>query len=434
MTAPRIAGPWPESLWRATAPIVAPSPRLEGEQRADVAIIGAGFTGLRAALELAQAGSDVVVVDAGDVGWGASGRNGGQVNPMMPFNGPEQLRKLLGPQHFERLAEASLKSADDLFDTIARHGIECQARQNGWLRVIHSAKAHQAALRDVAEWRAMGAEFELVEDEALWAMAGTRAYRSGVVSPRGGAVQPLMLAQGFAEAARRHGARIFGQSPVTDLSRASGGGWELRSKEGVVRAPMVIVATNAYSSDLVPGLRRSLLPATPVQIASEPLEDSVINEILPQGHTISDSRRVIMFGRREPGNRMIYGSMGRLVKPDVFAGFDWLRRDAERVYPMLKGVRWEYRWGGHVALTDDHLPHLHEPQPGLLAGFGYNGRGVALSSVMGRVLAERALGAPADSLAFPVTPIRPVPWRGIKRLGMGPAIWTMKMMDYLETR
>ncbi|MFU1477647.1 NAD(P)/FAD-dependent oxidoreductase [Roseovarius sp. C7] len=398
-----------------------------------MAIIGAGFTGLRAALELAQAGSSVVVLDAGDVGWGASGRNGGQVNPMLPFNGPEKLRKLLGTGHFERLAEASLASADDLFATIETHGIACQARQKGWLRVIHSAKAHQAALRDVAEWTAMGAQFEVIEEEPLWRMAGTRAYRSGVVSPRGGAVQPLMLAQGFARAAMGLGARIFGQSPVTGLER-QGHGWECRTKLGRVRAAQVIVATNAYSSDLVPGLRRSLLPATPVQIASEPLKDSVINEILPQGHTISDSRRVIMFGRREPDNRIVYGSMGRLVRGGEFGGFDWLRRDAERVYPMLKGVRWEFRWGGHVALTDDHLPHLHEPQPGLLAGFGYNGRGVAMSSVMGRVLAERALGAAPDSLAFPVTPIQPVPWRGIKRLGMGPAIWSMKMMDYLETR
>ncbi len=109
-------------------------------------------------------------------------------------------------------------------------------------------------------------------------------------------------------------------------------------------------------------------------------------------------------------------------------------KDAVRVFPQLRGVKWRYSWSGRIAITDDHLPHLHEPKPGLLVGLGYNGRGVAMSNVMGRVLAQRVLGAAADSLAFPTTAIKEVPFRSVQVFGLGPAIWTMRLLDYLETR
>ncbi len=128
---------FPASLWVHTAAAIDPCPPLTDDVDCDVTIVGAGFTGLRAALALAEAGSRVVVIDAGDVGWGASGRNGGQVNPMLPFNGPDQLHKLLGPSYFERLTQASLNSADELFALIRRYQIDCDARQHGWLRVDH---------------------------------------------------------------------------------------------------------------------------------------------------------------------------------------------------------------------------------------------------------------------------------------------------------
>lgn len=423
----------PNSLWAATAVENTAHAPLAEHVEADVTIIGAGFTGLRAALALSDSDLNVVVVDAGDVGYGASGRNGGQVNPMLPFNTPEQLQKLLGQTHFERLTTTSLGSADELFALIQQYQIDCQARQNGWLRACHSPKALQNAMAGVDEWNKHGANIEIVDREEIKRRSGTSAYHAGIVTPKGGAVQPLSLAIGLAKAAKQRGCRIYGKSAVNSIDKQDKK-WVAHTDTGSVRSDWVVVATNGYSGDLVPKLSSSIIPVTPIQIATDPLPEEVIGSVLPGGQTISDSRRVIMYARREPDNRMVYGSHGKVLPSGEVRGTQWLVKDAERVFPQLKGVNWRFEWGGRIAITDDHLPHLHEPQPGMLVGLGYNGRGVAMSNVMGRVMAERILGANANSLAFPVSNIMPVPFRPVKVAGMSTAIWFMRLMDYLETR
>lgn len=423
----------PASLWMHTAPDEAANPPLAGDLDVDVAVIGAGYTGLRAALALAEAGTRVAVVDAGDVGAGASGRTGGQVNPMMPFNSPEKIRQIVGGKTFDRLAEASLNSADEIFDLIKTYQIECQARQKGWLRVHHNGAAHRKSEADIRNWNAIGAEMSIVGAGDVVSLSGSRAYRSGMVNPRGGAVQPLMFARGLANAAKSRGVQIFGQSAVQSLEKADRG-WTISTAGGRITSDWVVVATNGYSDDLVPELARSVIPITPIQIATDPLPDEIIGEILPNGHTISDSRRVIMYARREPDNRMVYGGHGQPDRNGNLAGFEWLQQDAERVFPQLKGLNWSFRWGGRIAITDDHLPHLHEPQKGLIVGLGYNGRGVAMSNVMGRVMAERILGAAPSALPFPVTDVAAIPLRNLKVMGMPFVIRWMKFLDYLETR
>ncbi|MEM8572555.1 MAG: FAD-binding oxidoreductase [Pseudomonadota bacterium] len=422
-----------QSLWQKTATETRRNPPLADEVRADVTVIGAGFTGLRAALYLAEAGSRVVVLDAGDVGSGASGRTGGQVNPMLPFNTPAKLRKLLGPRYFERLTETALGSADELFELIRTYQIDCQARQKGWLRVCHHPRAVAEAKEGVAAWNDFGADMHEVGGAELERMSGSGAYRFGVVAPRGGAVHPMLLAQGLAEACRQRGVALHGESGVDSLSKV-GRQWVAKTQSGSVTSDWVLVATNGYTDSLIPKLASSILPATPIQIATDPLPQEVIGSILPDGHTISDSRRVIMYARREPDNRVVYGGIGMRDLTGALGGFDWLVKDAERVFPQLKGLDWPHRWGGRIALTDDHLPHLHEPQDGILVGLGYNGRGVAMSHVMGRVMAQRVLGAAPEDLPFPVGPIKAFPNRAVKATGMATAIWVLRLMDYLETR
>lgn len=422
-----------DSLWFDTAIELEPSPVLEGETNTDVVVIGAGFTGLRAALSLAEAGSRVMVLDAFDIGWGASGRNGGQVNPMLPFNTPEQIRKLVGPKFFESLTAASLNSADELFELIKTYDIDCQPRQKGWLRVDHCDKARKVSQSNAEKWNRLGADMHTVEDEEVKLLSGSKIYRSGIVAPRGGSVHPLSLARGLASAARNAGAETYSRSPVSSLHRRSDK-WIVETPGGKVSSDWVILATNAYSDDLFPRLAKSILPIAPIQIATDPLKLEQIREILPQGHTISDTRRIIMYARRQQDDRMVFGGHGHLDRNNQPGGFDWLVRDVERIFPQLKGVNWRYRWGGKIAVTDDRLPHFHEPKPGLIAGLGYNGRGVAMSHVMGKLLAERALGASSESLPFPTTSLKSMPFRDIQLMGESTAIAWMRMLDKWESR
>ncbi len=424
---------FPDSFWQQTATDLAPNPELLEAIDVDVVVVGAGFTGLRAALELAIKGVQVAVIDAGDVGWGASGRTGGQVNPMLPFNSPEQIKNTVGMQYFDKLTDVSLNSADELFAFISEHNIDCQARQKGWLRVDHSLKAQREARANAEIWNSFGAEMIPVEQDDIYKLSGSRAYCSGIVAPKGGAVQPLSLARGLAREALARGTKIFANSRVTSLEETASG-WQLETAKAHINASWVILATNGYTDSLLGGLEGSIIPLLPVQIATAALDEKQVGPILPEGHTISDTRRVIMYSRREPGNQIVFGGHGKPKPNGEFGGFKWLEQDAERIFPSLRGVQWEYRWGGNIALTSDHLPHLHEPRKGLLAGLGYNGRGVAMSNVIGRIMAERVLGATSESLPLPTTDITKYPFRTAAMMGKGTAINWMRFLDYLETR
>lgn len=432
MSLSSAASDWHDSLWRASAEAAQANAPLQEEAKADVVVIGAGFTGLRAASVLLEHGRSVVVLDAKDVGYGASGRSGGQVNPMLPFNPPERIRELVGDAAFENLSQASLNSADELFETIETYQIRCDARQNGWLRVLHSVAALRAAESDHRKWNAIGGEMKLIEGGEVERLSGSPRYRAGVVTKRGGAIHPLKLVCGMAEVVKRSGGRIFGSSPVTSLANDSNG-WVANTPNGSVTANWVIVATNGYTGRLVPGLEQSIVPLSPIQISTDALPDDIYNSVLPRGHTISDSRRIIMYARREPGNRIVYGGLGRL-KNGKLSGFDWLRKDAVKVFPQLADATWSHEWGGKIALTDDHLPHVHEPKKNLLVGLGYNGRGVAMSFVTGRTLAEKVLGKAESELALPFSDIRPFAMRRTKMFGMATAIAVMRLLDRVEFR
>lgn len=421
----------PKSLWMETAGDILQHSPLEEDIKCDVAVIGAGFTGLRAAHRIADAGTDVVVLDAGDVGYGASGRNGGQVNPILPFNGPDQIINKVGKTYFERLTDVSLNSADALFSYIEKHQIRCQARQNGWLRVDHCEKAKQVSRSNAQKWVEHGADITYLDAEALQKLTGSSAYSSGILVPKGGAVQPLSLVQGIARVAKNAGAQIFGQTPATRLIQLADG-WKIETPSGSVTTKWVVLATNGYSGSLLASLKTAIIPFVSVQIATPQLPPDLISSILPGGQTIADTRRVIIYARREPDDRIVIGSHGNLRPDGTLSGFDWLKRDAERIFPQLKDIEWEYAWGGKLAITDDRLPHFHEPAKGLIAGLGYNGRGVALSNIMGTVLADRVLGTAPDSLPFPVSPVKKIPFRDVQMLGKSTAVWWMQLLDKME--
>ena len=405
----------PRSLWAATATPAAAHAPLQGESRADVCVIGGGFTGLSAALHAAEGGASVVLLEAGLVGAGASGRNGGQVIPGLKLD-PRELEATLGPERGARLTELVGGAADFVFHLVRRHRIECDARQDGWLKACHSPAALRAAILTARDWTRLGAAVEEIDRVRIAELTGTDAYLGGFVDHRGGVVQPLSYARGLARAAEQAGARIHERSPA-ETPRREGDAWMVSTPNGAVRAAQVVIGTNGYT-DLAgargpwPRLARTVIPVHSYIAATRPLSDDLRQTILPKGQAVSDSRRLLRYFRLDAAGRMVMGGRGAMRESADRSDYAKIIGSALELYPALRGCEWEFVWGGKVAVTLDHLPHLHALAPGVHAALGYNGRGVAMATVMGKVLADRVLGRGAP--VFPESPLRPVPlhrWR-----------------------
>lgn len=426
------------SLWRRTAPIAPAYDRLSGKKSAEIVVIGGGFTGLSAALHCAEKGHDVALLEARDIGYGASGRNGGQVNPALPIATPDALSRAIPAPYAKRLADLSLRSADLLFDLIRRYNIDCDARQHGWIRCHHNERARKHAALSASQWRKRGAKMEMLDSIQTAKATGSAHYHSALLTKTGGLIHPLKLVQGLANAADMRGVSIYENSAIISISRAHAG-WHIATNTGAIRADKVIFATNAYSAffdedntKYTNQLRKTIMPLCPIQIATDPLPAALAQSILPQGQSLSDSRRLIIYARREPDNRIIYGSIGQRNRDGTLTGFDWLKKDAVRIFPQLEGVDWPYQWGGQIALTDNRLPQLLKLSEGVIAGLGYNGRGVAFSHLMGQILADYCTGTKDQDLPLPVNP--PTPYRGrlIQNFGLRFYMSFAKWLDWAE--
>lgn len=418
-----------QSLWSVTAPAGPKCVPLAAPRSAHVAIIGAGYTGLSAALHLAQGGRDVVVLESREVGECASGLNGGQVIAGVKHD-PDTLETLFGPAIGRRLIETVASGPDVVFDLIARLRISCDATRAGWLQPATSEAALQQQAARVQQWQRRGAAVELLTRAQMAQLTGSARYCGGLIDRRGGTVQPLAYVRGLARALLQLGGEIYTRSPALKLAR-EGGGYRIETPGASVRAPLVIVATNAYTGTLTDALRRSVVPVPSFQVATAPIPAPLRATILPGGQAASDTWRLLRYFRVDASGRLVMGTRGTFAKAPTTRTVRHHYNAVREIYPQLEGLGYEYHWGGLVAMTQDHLPHLHELAPGLLAGLGYNGRGVAMATVMGQVLAHWALGTPPQELAFPVTPLRTVPLHALSGIGVRATIQYLRLADAL---
>ena len=418
------------SLWMSSCAPLAPLPQLGTEARAEIAVIGAGYTGLSAALHAASAGRDVLVLEAGEIGEGGSGLNGGQVIAGLKHD-PDALERLYGEQAGAQLAACAGSAPDLVFDLIKQYGIECDAVRTGWLQLAVSETQLPGLERRAAQWRSRGADVAVLSARDAAELTGTARYCGGWIDRRGGTVQPLAYLRGLTRACQGHGVRLFARSPARRLAR-QGGIWRIDTERGAVAAQTVIVATDAYTDRVFDQLRRTVVAVPSIQVASAPLPTELRTRILPHGQSVSDTQRILRYFRLDASGRFVLGTRGAYTDIPSPANTPTHERALRELYPELAGVPIEYRWGGFVAMTRDGIPHLHEPEPGLLAGLGYNGRGVAMATTLGRVLARRARGEPAESLGFPLTPVRPIRLHGFSRMAARAAIRYLQTRDALD--
>ena len=419
----------PTCLYLSTAAAAAPTPALTADVRAQVVIVGGGYTGLSTALHLAERGVDTVLLEANEPGWGAAGRNGGQVNAGLKHE-PSTVDAALGRAAGGRLVAMAGGAPDYLFGLVARLGIDCEAERGGTLRAAYNDRQAASLAASAVDWRSRGVEQTLLDATAIAAATGTSRYVAALHDPRGGSVNPLGYARGLAAAALRAGARIHGGSRALVMDR-DGAGWRVRTPSGTVRAGRVVLATDGYSDDLWPGLRTSFVPVYSAIVASEPLPPALATSIMPTRAVVYEIGAITSYYRCDAAGRLLMGGRGVQRAAPGLHDYRHLVAYAKRLWPALGGMRWTHWWNGQFALTPDFYPRFHAPAPNLYIALGYSGRGVALATAVGRELAAAADGAPLAELSIPTTPVPRIPLHRFWRLGVSLRVAHGRLLDAL---
>jgi glycine/D-amino acid oxidase-like deaminating enzyme len=416
---------WPPSLWAATAPPGPALPALEGDETSDVVIVGAGFTGLSTAIHLREMGVAATVIEAAEPGWGASGRNNGQVIPTLAGHDPSAMVKRHG-EAGERFNALLRDSASDLFGLARKYDIAAEAEQAGWVQPVHSPGRFKLAEKRVKEWSAIGAPVELLERAAVSAMLGSDAWFGGFWNRTGGHINPLAFARGLADVALKLGAVIYARSPAISIARANDR-WTVKTANGSVTARALILATNAYTGEfeqqLAPDIAREVIPVLSWQMATKPISNNIAKTIIPDRQAMSDTHRELYFARWDARNRLVTG--GASMWPGA-GGVNLREPVAERLrrlWPQIGDVEFDYVWSGYVGMTPDSLlhpevpgfPRIHQLGPNGFAWVGCNGRAVALSISLGRELARATQGAAIETLGLPLSEPKPQPLQSVMR-------------------
>ena len=445
--------PAAHGLWADTARPAPSTAALEGPRETEIAIVGAGFTGLSAALHLLGegrgSGPEVVVIDAGDIGQGCSGRNGGQVNPGWKLdlsgiaryygasgsgqNGGSQnggSQNGGGQDAATRAVGVALQAVPYLSSLIRSEGIDCDFIENGYVQGAIGRRGLASIEKRTAEWRGFGIEAEVLSAGQAQSLLGTDAYDGVMQHSQGGNLQPLSYARGLARAVLDKGGAIFTHSPALSARRAAAT-WVIDTPKGQIHARQILIATNGYTDGFWPGLQQAVVPVASALSATEGLPPEVAARILPGLHSVSETSRVQVYYRMTREGRFVIGGRGRTFAAAEGSPTAEVRAIAERYFPALKGVTWTHDWAGTVAMTWDSAPKLMQMDQGVLAGLGYNGRGVAMSTMMGALLARAARGEPTD---LPVSAPFKTPFHAFRKLGVHWTVTKGRLLDRFERR
>ncbi len=411
MTAPRNATlpSYPPSYYAATRMGEIAAAPLVGDTRADVVVVGGGYTGVSTALHLAEAGVDVLLLEARRIGWGASGVNGGQLGSGQRWD-VDELEEAFGRIRARALWDLAEEAKALVKDRIARHGIACDYRP-GILHVAHKPRLMPAycALADKLRRDYGYAEVVPLDRHALADHIGSDRYYGGILDRGAGHLHPLNLVLGLARAARTAGARLHEATPVRRYRRA-GRDLVLTTPQGSVRTEQLVLACNAYIDGLAPPVAKRIMPIHNYIIATEPLGRERARRLLPGNAAVADSKFVVDYFRLSADHRLLFGG-GESYRPTPRRDIaDFVRRFMLRVFPQLTDVAIDYAWGGTLALTWTRLPDFGRLEDGrVLYAQGFSGHGVALANLAGKLIAEALLGQPERFDLMAALPTRPFP-------------------------
>lgn len=423
-----------DALWMKTAPVAPTTEPLSESTRTDVAVVGGGLTGLNAALELVKNGVSVTVLDAASIGFGASGRAGGQVN--LGLNaGPAELLKRFGDDQGQRLIELVLNTPDCVFDLIRAHQLQCDAVQNGWVQAAanNTIWLSQHAMAD--EYNSHRNVLKILDAEQIADVSGAHGYAGGLFCESAGSVQPLSYTRELARVAIELGVKVHDNSAVSGIDQM-GDQWRLSTNGYELLANKVLICTNGYTQPHtegpLKGLSSKVVPVRSVLAATEPLSDNLRKSILPNQVTFVDKRRLILYMRYDRDGRLCVGDHGPTRDGFKMSDFNAVKKRALKVFPQLEGVQWDYHWGGRLAVTKSGLPFMHEAAPGLIAGMGFNGRGVGMGTMMGRELARYVISGDKRKTGFPLSHPETFAMHRFHRAGVNMSVKWFALQDYLD--
>lgn len=378
----RLEYPRPEDLPAATA---LPA-------RADVAVVGAGFTGLNAARVMRRAGMDVVVIDAGPVGAGASSVNGGMVNYGLKA-ATTKVYKMFGAELGRQFWDASLASIDLVEDVVGENGIDCSFHRGGAAELGYRDRDLQE-FEEEGAWMERHLDFktELIGPDRIPTVVGSGEFHAALVDHVGAGLQPAKYVFGLADTVARSGATIVEHAPVTEISR-NAVGYRLTTPRGTVTTDQVLLATNGYTGGLVPDLRRRVVPIGSYIVVTEPLPPDVAERLVPNRRMLWTSRRFLNYFRRTPDDRILMGGRNNLSTDlDLARSAEVLRRTTLAIFPELASVQFTHSWTGRLGITFDLMPHIGRID-GMWYALGYGGHGVGIGTYVGTEVGKLMSGA-----------------------------------------
>jgi glycine/D-amino acid oxidase-like deaminating enzyme len=385
--------------------------------------------GLSTALTLAGKGVSVAVLEAAEIGWGASGRNNGLVAPGLKRD-PWQVRKILGTESGDRLLRYSNDAPDVVFKLIDELAIDCDLNRGGWIQAAHSKRALPLIEKRVAQWQALGAAVDIIPTDKVPAELGTNFYAGASRYDGGGSINPLAYVYGLAAAASVAGAKIYEQSPSVGIRREDGK-WVVASVHGNVCCEQLVCCTNGYN-DNIDKLRGTVIPLRTAQVASHPLPRDVTASILPRAAAASDTQRLLTSFRLTADNRLIMGGASATAGDHNDGLTKHLHKAARLRFPNIGSIPWDSGWSGYLALTTDHLPQILRIDDGFYAGIGCNGRGIAMATATGRSIAELICGQDEKDCSVPIRKPKRVFGYGLRHPGVAVGVLYNRFLDTVE--